>query len=761
MLSKSPPLATRSPFVTSIVVALALTGMLAAPAFAQNPFIIDGNVPFNGNPGGVPPTQVTDPSGNAQELGPENGSDTKVGVIHLAVPPMLDTTNPNGQVDLNTIWTQTALATNGNLWFYFAWARDSKTGSGVIAFEFQQAALSPTCVYTNPVNTLIANCNPWVNRQAGDFLILWDQQGSGLTLTRRVFQNSPTGLVLGPNQALGSAVVAISTVGDTAGFRGEAAINLTTDVFPTSGDCVNFANILPGTITGNSDTADYKDTVLAAFPPISNCGSLRVIKVTNPATLTGTFPYTVARTSGNVRFDGTQSIPDTLTGAANEFDLHTNLIVGTNYTLTETVPDGWMLTSIICGGTDVTANGTFAVAASTTTECTITNRRKRGSIRVIKVVMNNNGGTAAPSAFMISLGDTAKTTFPGGDNIFSFDEGYSFNVTEIGLPIGYVELSKSGTCVGTIADGITHTCTITNDDQPGTLIVNKLVVNDNGGTKIATDFSFQVNGGSATAFLQDTDPLHGKNTLTVSAGTYNVTEPAVSGYTTTYSTCSSVVVANGGTETCTITNDDQAGTLIVKKLVVNDNGGTKIATDFSFQLNGGSATAFLQDTGPLYGKNTLTVSAGTYNVTEPAVSGYTTTSSTCSSVVVANGGTQTCTITNDDQKAAPGGATVQRTILHDTLTITGIRTGAPDAADARVRFRLYSDAGCSTPVGEVEEVTIALKNSTGTATTAIGVLVSAPGTYFWTTEYTGDQYNTGGLLSVCGDERTTVTFVQK
>ena len=57
---------------------------------------------------------------------------------------------------------------------------------------------------------------------------------------------------------------------------------MTTDVFPTDGSCVNFANIIPGTITGNSDTADYKDTVLAAFPDISNCGTLKVTKVTQP-----------------------------------------------------------------------------------------------------------------------------------------------------------------------------------------------------------------------------------------------------------------------------------------------------------------------------------------------------------------------------------------------------------------------------------------------------------------------------------------------
>ena len=81
-----------------------------------------------------------------------------------------------------------------------------------------------------------------------------------------------------------------------------------------------------------------------------------------------------------------------------------------------------------------------------------------------------------------------------------------------------------------------------------------------------------MNGGSAVSFEAD-----GQNDLSVAAGTYSVTEPAVTGYTTSYSNCSNLVIPNGGSATCTITNNDQAATLIVKKVVVNDNGGTKVA----------------------------------------------------------------------------------------------------------------------------------------------------------------------------------------
>ena len=55
------------------------------------------------------------------------------------------------------------------------------------------------------------------------------------------------------------------------GFRGEAAVDLTATIFGGGNACLNFANTIPSTVTGNSDQADYKDTVLKNTPPtISN-----------------------------------------------------------------------------------------------------------------------------------------------------------------------------------------------------------------------------------------------------------------------------------------------------------------------------------------------------------------------------------------------------------------------------------------------------------------------------------------------------------
>ena len=382
-------------------------------------------------------------------------------------------------------------------------------------------------------------------------------------------------------------------------------------------------------------------------------------------------------------------------------------------------------------------------------------------------------------------GSTQTATLAGGATLLPVlvdpNSGPNLSVTETNIPspwalssvacavedkvppgTGTADVANNRIAAVSIQSGKVTTCTFTDQLQTGTLIVKKLVVNDNGGTLEADDFSFQVNNGTATSFVSDpdvtpTDPLKGKNTLTLSAGTtFSVTEPEVAGYSTNLSGCTGTVVA-GQTATCTITNNDQAATLIVKKLVVNDNGGTLEADDFSFQVNNGTATSFVTDpdvtpTDPLKGKNTLTVSAGSYTVTEPAVSGYGTTYDNCSNVVIANGGTATCTITNNDQKASPTGTTVQSWILKDSITIAGMRPGAGDAATAKVIFRLYDNDDCAgDPVGSDTDETIA----SGLAATPTGITVTASGTYYWTAEYTGDQYNTE-FTTDCGDEITQI-----
>ena len=124
-----------------------------------------------------------------------------------------------------------------------------------------------------------------------------------------------------------------------------------------------------------------------------------------------------------------------------------------------------------------------------------------------------------------------------------------------------------------------------------------------------------------------------------SIGTYQLTVTATSGSLTTQAFASFDVLKNPPT---------QPATLTVTKVVVNDDGGTRVASNFSFSVNGAAPVAFEAD-----GSNTLSVPAGTYTITEPAVADYAASLSNCSGLVLAAGGSATCTITNNDQAPTP------------------------------------------------------------------------------------------------------------
>ena len=79
-------------------------------------------------------------------------------------------------------------------------------------------------------------------------------------------------------------------------------------------------------------------------------------------------------------------------------------------------------------------------------------------------------------------------------------------------------------------------------------------------------------------------------------------------------------------------------------------------------------------------------------------------------------------------------------------------TGAGNQSAARVTFRLYSDATCTTQVGTDQVETI---NASGNAATTTGIAVTATGRYYWRAQYSGDAFN-NGFTTACGDEVTQI-----
>lgn len=214
-----------------------------------------------------------------------------------------------------------------------------------------------------------------------------------------------------------------------------------------------------------------------------------------------------------------------------------------------------------------------------------------------------------------------------------------------------------------IDDGDRIVCIFTNTRKSGTLNVTKIVVNGETGTKNVEDFSFSVNGGAAQDFEDD-----GTNSLTLPVGTYSVTETEEDqdGYKTEYSAgCKNVQIALNQTSNCTITNTYQRARIVVNKTVVNDNGGTLSASDFSVTVDG--ITKSFVDTGEDVGSVVFDdLEAGSYTVVEVEedANGYVTEySKLCSdSFEVSAGEEVVCEITNDDQ---PGTLTLVKTVVND------------------------------------------------------------------------------------------------
>jgi hypothetical protein len=229
-------------------------------------------------------------------------------------------------------------------------------------------------------------------------------------------------------------------------------------------------------------------------------------------------------------------------------------VLAGEYSVTESGPNGYLgqLTEG-CSGT---------IAAGETKYCTITNDDIQPQLIVTKTVINDNGGTALSSDFLMNVtanGTVGILSFPGSatGTTVGINAG-PYTVTETGAP-GY-EATMSLFCTGTINIGEIRFCEIVNNDIAPRIIVHKTVVNNDGHNAIATSFSVKLNSGSAVSFLQDgVNPLLGiREFAGLTVGTpYTVTEVAVPGYQATYSgQCSNLTLALGQTADCYITNND-------------------------------------------------------------------------------------------------------------------------------------------------------------------------------------------------------------
>jgi hypothetical protein len=246
--------------------------------------------------------------------------------------------------------------------------------------------------------------------------------------------------------------------------------------------------------------------------------------------------------------------------------------------------------------------------------------------------------------------------------------------------------------------------------------------------------------------------------------------------------CSYPSAGNGGNNNpFDCINNPGATRLTLSKTVVNTNGGTKVASDFTLSATatgqttvsgtaGTSTTSLTGSYGPtnIVGNVEYTLSesgggtaytAGTWSCSG---TGVTWSSSTPTKVTVAAGGSATCSITNTANIAAPSIASVMKWTLNDRLTLTGYRSGG--GGTSKATFTLYKDASgvalCDASTQVFTETVNVIDSGTdpvpGTAATTTGYTTEVAGTYRWIAAYLGNAYN-AAISTPCTGAGSEVT----
>jgi hypothetical protein len=357
------------------------------------------------------------------------------------------------------------------------------------------------------------------------------------------------------------------------------------------------------------------------------------------------------------------------------------------FALAESGPSGYSASAWSCvGGTQNGSNITVGIGGEAT--CTITNDDIAPQLHLRKIVVNNNGGTATVANFTLSADGTGSNDLSGTSPVDSGAglQADTWTLSETSLA-GYS--ASAWSCVGgtqngsniTVGIGGSATCTITNDDIAPKLYLRKVVVNDNGGTATTANFTLTADG-TATNDLSGTSPVDSGTGL--QADTWALSETSPAGYSASAWSCvggtqngSNITVGIGGEATCTITNDDIAPKLHLRKVVTNDNGGTKTVADFTLTANG-TGSNDLSGTSPV--DSGAGLQADTWALSETNVYGYSASAWVCvggtqsaSNITVGIGGEATCTITNDDQ---PGTIVIIKNAKPQSGTFSFTTTGS-------------------------------------------------------------------------------------
>ncbi|NLB52725.1 MAG: DUF3494 domain-containing protein [Syntrophomonadaceae bacterium] len=308
-----------------------------------------------------------------------------------------------------------------------------------------------------------------------------------------------------------------------------------------------------------------------------------------------------------------------------------------------------------------------------------------------------------------------------------------------------------------------------------TLNVIKHVINNNGRTAVADDFSLHVKTAGSDVIGSPANGDEFGTIYTLTPGTYVVSEDTHSGYTASYSgdsdSSGSITLIAGDEKTVTITNNDKAvsggggggsgdysantATLHVIKHVINNDGSIAAASDFRLHVknSSGDDVAASPTPGSESPGKTYTLPAGTYVVSEDAYAGYTASYSGSSDsngeITLNSGDNKTVTITNNDiaSVVAPSAPATLHVIKH----VINDNAGTAVAADFRLHVKIngVEIAASPAPGAELPGNTYTLPAGT--------YIVSEDAYAGYTASFSGSD-SSGKIILAAGDNKTvTIT----
>jgi hypothetical protein len=267
----------------------------------------------------------------------------------------------------------------------------------------------------------------------------------------------------------------IANVSLPANTFGEAAINLTAaGVFP-AGTCEALGSAFLKSRASASFPAEVKDFVAPQPVNIANCGTINIIKHTDPRGINQNFSFTstipnpaVGSTTPDCSLDTTPSSftlndhagvdPASPITAGTDNTEHCANVPAGSYTVTEGAdPLGFTFESLTCsagGSQDATIpkQANITVAPNSTVTCIYTNQQQLGAIKITKTSSKAAATPLAGATFSITSGGTpiSGSPFTTDSNGTICVAGLAFGdyvVTETAAPPGYAIDNPNGVTV--------------------------------------------------------------------------------------------------------------------------------------------------------------------------------------------------------------------------------------------------------------------------------------------------------------------------